>query len=166
MNIHHNTPLMSGHRARLAQRKCAVPPADGVQAIDLDATSQEAVALGADLAGRWLDSTQSEPLHLHIACLSHGTPPKYWPDLQAGFLARIDQRLRSDIGGQHRSTAAKQAQIALGNATMNRMLGQLQRTAQLFEAGAIVPNSAEGAEQLRALLALVHQITVLGEVRK
>lgn len=166
MKTHHNTPQSLGYRASHARKISAVPPADGVQAIDLEVFSQEAMRLGVDLAASWLDSTKSEPLHLYMARLSHETPPKYWPDLQAGFLARIDQRLRSDLGGQHRSAAHKAAMVVLGNSTMNRMLEQLRKTVALIETGDIEPTTAQGAQRVLELMALVEGITLLGGVRK
>lgn len=165
MKTDYNSPQW-GPQPSIACKKCAVPPADGVQAIDVEAANQTTVTLGADLAARWLDSTQSEPLHLYLPAIRHNTPPRHWADLQTGFLARLDQRLRSDLGGQHRSAANKAAMVVMGNSTMNRMLTQLRQTAALIEAQAIVPVSSEGAHQLALLLALVESITGLGRVAK
>lgn len=164
MNTTHRLRPQQGARERLAQGNCYVPPADGVQAVDLRATSQAMVERGAEQAGLWLDSVDSLPLPDALERLRLIAPTSHWEALEAGFLARIDQRLRSDIGGQHRSTEQREGLLAIGDSYMAALHQQVSLVVELVRVGAIVPNSSSGAYQLSALASMAKSAQVLGRV--
>lgn len=148
---------------RLCPENCFVPAADGVQAIDLAATSQAMVERGAVQASRWLDSLDSLPLHAALEQLRLSAPSDHWEAIQAGFLGRVDQRLRSDIGGQHRSTQQRDGLLAIGDSYTVSLHQQAKRVVDLVKVGAVAPNSSEGALQLRTLEHLVNSCEFLGK---
>lgn len=163
MKTQKNMRRIAGVGDRLCPENCSIPAADGVRSIKLVATSQAMVERGAIQASRWLDSLDGLPLHAALEQLRMSAGGVHWEAIQAGFLGRVDQRLRSDIGGQHHSTQRRESLLAIGDSYTHRLHRQAQRIICLLKVGAIAPNSSEGAGQLLGLERLVNSCKLLGK---
>lgn len=147
------------------QENCTVPAADGVQGFELTAGSQRMVSLGHEWASAWLDDPESQLLHLEMLHMRQTAPMHHWADIETGIYCRIDQRLRSEIGGEHRSQQRRESMIALGDQVTMGLLQLLLKTAALASREAIVANSSEGAYLLREIQAQAASIDVLGKAQ-
>lgn len=137
---------------------CHLPAADGQPSVELpQANAPHLVTMGCDAAVVYLDGGYNdESLAATVARMRSLAPAQYWPDIEAGFMARIEQRLRADVGGR------EHCPVGLGNSTMMSLHTAAVRVAALATVGAIVPASAQGQEQLRQLEALSGSISWVG----
>jgi hypothetical protein len=138
-----------------------VPEAYGRPAIELpNATCNRVVTMGIEAADAYLmGEYPGEGLADTVARMRGVSPAQHWPDIEAGLLARIEQRLRSSQGAPSLDEAEKHAAFALGNQTMKALHDVAVRVAALADVCAIVPTSSQGQEQLIQLKALVSAIT-------
>ena len=155
----------AAHQEKTADRKkntwCQVPEAYGRPAVSLPcAASQNVVNMGIQAADSYLlHQYPAERLYEIVARLRSSAPARHWPDVEAGLLARLEQRLRSMQGAPNFDQDEKGQAFALGNQTMKALHELATRVSALAAVGAIVPTSAQGQEQLSQLEALAGAIT-------
>lgn len=154
-----------GAQPHSSQRNCTIPAADGVQAFEVHGGNQRMVSLGHDCASTWLDNPESPLFHLEMLRLRQTTPLLHWNDIETGFYCRVDQRLRSELGGEHRSLQRRECMIAMGDQFTLELIQLLMRVDNLVGCGAIAPNSSEGAAALRELQAKAASVAVLGKAQ-
>lgn len=165
MSRKYNTRPTPGAQPLTYQENCTVPAADGVQGFELMAGNQKMVSLGHDWASAWLDDPESQLLHLEMLRMRQTAPLHHWAAIEAGIYCRIDQRLRSEIGGEHRSQQRRDSMIALGDQVTMELMHLLLKAAALASCEAIVANSSEGAALLRDIQARTASIDVLGKAQ-
>lgn len=165
MSRKYNTRAKGCAQPHSFQENCTVPAADGVQGFELTAGSQRMVSLGHEWASAWLDDPESQLLHLEMLHMRQTAPLHHWADIEAGIYCRIDQRLRSEIGGEHRSQQRRDSMIALGDQVTMELVHLLLKAAALASCEAIVANSSEGAALLRDIQARAASIDVLGKAQ-
>lgn len=92
---------VSVHQGKPTRRNkkglCRVAEAYGMPAVKLPhATAPSVVDLGTEAAETYLlGAFGSEGLAEAVARLRGATPARHWPDVEAGFMARLEQFLRS-----------------------------------------------------------------------
>lgn len=154
----------AAHQEKTATRKkntrCMVPEAYGRPAVSLpNACCQNVVSMGVQVADNYLlHHYPGERLDEVVARFRDGAPARHWPDVEAGLLARLEQRLRSMQGAPNFDQEEKSQAFALGNQTMKALHELAIRVSALAAVGAIVPTTAQGQEQLRQLEALAGAI--------
>lgn len=137
---------------------CSLPAADGVPAINLPLkTKKSMVVMGCDAAERYLGEGL-EGLPSFFAEIRKMTPPQYWSDVEAGFMGRLEQRLRSDLPNSKDMKVA----LAVGNSAAKELHEAATAIVNLAKAGALIPMNQEGIDQLNETSALVSSITVIG----
>lgn len=165
MKSNQNNAATGPHLEKTPRRpknsRCQVPEAYGWPAVDLPAaTCRSVVAMGVEAADAYLmGEYQGEGLATIVARMRGVSPARHWPDFEAGFLSRVEQRLHSRQGAPSFDEQNKQAAFALGNQTMKALHDVAVRVAALADVCAIVPTSGQGQEQLNQLKALVNAIT-------
>lgn len=140
---------------------CFVPEAYGMPAVELHgAASAQVVEMGVEAADIYLrGGYQGEGLAGVVARIRSAAPPKYWPDVEAGFLSRIEQCLRAAQGAPSLGREQKQEAFALGNQVMKALHDAAVRVSALADVGAIVPTSGQGQQQLQSLQAVTRGIS-------
>lgn len=163
-------------RPHQKKKRCALPPADGRPAITLPGTHLEhMVNIGREAAERYL-SEGEQRLPAFWANLRRIAPAQHLEDIEAGFLARLEQRIRSlpEPGQQHATErpdvlagvvalkGAARAPMAVGGGALPALLKQLEQLASMAETGAIQATSSEGANQLRRVQEILGSVTLIG----
>ena len=165
MSRKYNTRPKGGAQTFSYQENCTIPAADGIQAFEVLGGSQRMVSLGHEWASAWLDNPESPLFHLEMLRIRQTAPLHHWSDIEIGFHCRVDQRLRSELGGEHRSHQRRGSLIAIGDQLTLELIQLLLKVDTLAGCGAIAPNSSEGAAALRELKAKAASVAVLGKAQ-
>ncbi len=137
---------------------CSVPPADGCPAMVLPmATKDNLVQIGRQAAERYLAEGQHN-LPGFLVGIRQNTPPRYWDDVEAGFMARLQQRLDSD---QLADNEMQQA-LAVGSSVTKDLHESATRLIELAIDGGLVPTTEASADHLARLAELIGRITCVG----
>lgn len=159
-------------RPHQKKKRCGLPPADGQPAVTLPGTHIEhMVNIGREAAERYLTDGEQR-LPVFWANLRGIAPPQHLEDIEAGFLARLEQRLRSRLepgrqpadvlAGVVALKGAARAPMAVGGGALPTLLKQLEQLASMAETGAIHATSSEGANQLRRVQEILESVTLIG----
>lgn len=165
MKSQHDMRAASAHQEKQARSgkkpPCFVPEAYGMPAVELPgAASAQVVEMGVEVADTYLrGGYQDEGLAGVVARIRSGAPAKYWPDVEAGFLSRIEQCLHASQGAPRLDREQKQEAFALGNQVMKALHDAAVRVSALADVGAIVPTSGQGQKQLQSLQAVTRGIS-------
>jgi hypothetical protein len=153
-----------------------LPPADGRPVIKLPRAGLESMlTIGREAAERYLDEGE-QLLPEFWAGLRRMAPPQHLEDIEAGFLGRLDQRIRSlpapeqsceaeqeaGLAGVVALKGAGRAPLAVGAAVLSTLLKQLEQVGAMADTGAIQATSSEGAQQLRRVQELLGSVTLIG----
>lgn len=142
------------------RNRCSIPPADGCPSVELPmATRDNLVQIGREAAERYLGEG-GQDLPRFLAGIRQNTPPRYWDDVEAGFMGRIQQRLDSD---QLTDDELKQA-LAVGSSVTKDLHESATRLIQLALDGELVPTTYASADHLDQLSELIGRITCVGPV--
>jgi len=158
MTYSNRNPRVGQVKRASHQNRCSIPPADGRPPVELPmATRNNLVQMGCEAAERYLGEG-GQGLPLFLAGIRQNTPPRYWDDVEAGFMGRLQQRLDSE---QLTDDELKQA-LAVGSSVTKDLHESASRLIQLALDGELVATTYAGADHLGQLSKLIGRITCVG----